>query len=128
MAMIKKHFIIISDVSLLALGGVARFEGKAPGDCRKIISMLPFTHYRANFPAANLDIKTALSINNKKIFLGNNVFALGYDDINIPRSQMVELDEVLNGGELIEGYIECIRTPPSQYRVALYFTYLTDQD
>jgi len=128
MAIIKKHFII-QCLTLQALGNVVKFECKAPGDCRKIIGMLPFTKYRANLPAQNLDIKTALSINNKKIFLGNNVFALGYMDFDIPRSQMVELDEVTNGGELIEGYIECIRTPaPGQYNVQLYFTYLTDQD
>jgi len=128
--MYKKHFIEFIATPLQNEGDVVKFEVKAPKHCKKIIGVkITSPLYSAyNLPATSYDIMLSLTINNKKMFIGNCLFALGYLNVDLPRKNDMPLDEPLSAGELVEGYVECMVTNIYPFHVWITFTYLTEID
>lgn len=126
--MYKKHFIEFVITALQHEGDAVKFEVKAPKHCKRLIGLTVTSPAYYNVPATDLDVMVSLSVNNKKMFIGNNLFALGYLDPDLPLCNVMDLDEPLFAGELVEGYAECLFDHPTPFRIWLCFTYLTDID
>lgn len=127
--MIKQHLKILTDKSLHTAGQVARFEAIAPKHCKRLLGICVFSPDFANHQAANVDVMTSLSINNKRMFLGNDLVTLGYfdpDDRN--DSRVEEMDEPLFEGQLIEGYVQCMTSNAKPFNVSVYLIYLKNSN
>jgi len=127
--MIKQHLKILADKTLHNAGDVAKFEAIAPRHCQRLLGICIFSPDFANAQASTIDVMTSISINNKRMFLGNDLVTLGYyDPDDRSDSRVEEMDEPLIEGQIIEGNIQCLTSNAKPFSVSVYLIYLKNTD
>jgi hypothetical protein len=102
----RKKYIVKQLGSFEETKQVIKFSWKLPSYCKVLTGVTLFSPDLIVSTAAKLNTELSIGLNNQNSQVGNYMYTLGYPELDDQQSRMVDVNQKLNKGTEVTGYVK----------------------